>query len=397
MTNEQTIYRIKRLQQQVNSVCCKIKNISIIYQANSNTFPQNLNIGSWLIVTDDGTESGNVLEMWIFNGTTWNEVPTSSFTLPQNVVDALLNSNSPSLTNPYATLLDIPIPNDIIVVINYSALPNPTTVATKFYWVSNSQGTQWLPGSLGGTYYPKGLYYSNGVSWEYMETPYQATQLEVDTGTNNDKFVTPNTLNNSIQWNTKQNTLVSGSNIRTVNGNTLLGSTDLVISGEETILFKSTTTTIITGKTQETSIYSIPLPTDGSDYIIQLYSQAQITTYLGASISHRLRIGTVLAPIDGGVGAKSIGLQTLIGPNAAGSASQISLVRNFRFIGGSSGSIYGITNGANIANDTTVFNSFLTLASANFTTQHYLYVTFNPSNVGAVVNHSMIVVKAIKI
>jgi hypothetical protein len=230
MTNEQTIYRIKRLQQQVNSVCCKIKNISIIYQANSNTFPQNLNIGSWLIVTDDGTESGNVLEMWIFNGTTWNEVPTSSFTLPQNVVDALLNSNSPSLTNPYATLLDIPIPNDIIVVINYSALPNPTTVATKFYWVSNSQGTQWLPGSLGGTYYPKGLYYSNGVSWEYMETPYQATQLEVDTGTNNDKFVTPNTLNNSIQWNTKQNTLVSGSNIRTVNGNTLLGSTDLVIS-----------------------------------------------------------------------------------------------------------------------------------------------------------------------
>jgi hypothetical protein len=204
----------------------------------------------------------------------------------------------------------------------------------------------------------------------------------------------------SADWSTfngKQNTLVSGSNIRTVNGNTLLGSTDLVISGEETILFKSTTTTIITGKTQETSIYSIPLPTDGSDYIIQLYSQAQITTYLGASISHRLRIGTVLAPIDGGVGANSIGLQTLIGPNAAGSASQISLVRNFRFIGGSSGSIYGITNGANIANDTTVFNSFLTLASANFTTQHYLYVTFNPSNVGAVVNHSMIVVKAIKI
>ena len=69
----------------------------------------------------------------------------------------------------------------------------------------------------------------------------------------------------------------------------------------------------------------------------------------------------------------------------------------FKFIGGSSGSIYGITTGSNIANDTVSTGSFITLASRDFTTQHYLYVTFNPTNVGAVVNHSMIVVKAIKI
>jgi len=88
----------------------------------------------------------------------------------------------------------------IIVVANYSALPDPTTVSGKFYWAEASQGTSWLPGSLGGTYYNSGMYYSNGVSWTFMNVPYQATQAEVNTGTNNDKFVTPSTLKNSTQF-----------------------------------------------------------------------------------------------------------------------------------------------------------------------------------------------------
>lgn len=90
---------------------------------------------------------------------------------------------------------------DITVVANYSALPDPTTVGDKFYWCENSQGTAWLPGSLGGTYYPRGLYYSNGTTWEYMETPIQATQAEVDAGIIDDRFVSPNTLYNADQWN----------------------------------------------------------------------------------------------------------------------------------------------------------------------------------------------------
>jgi hypothetical protein len=88
---------------------------------------------------------------------------------------------------------------DIVVVANYSALPVANTVTGSFYWCESSQGTKWLPGSLGGTYYPSGLYYSNGVSWEYMETPYQATQSEVDAGTVTDKFVTPSTLYNATR------------------------------------------------------------------------------------------------------------------------------------------------------------------------------------------------------
>jgi hypothetical protein len=86
---------------------------------------------------------------------------------------------------------------DITVVANYSALPAVGTVTDQFYWCSASQGTKWLPGSLGGTYYSAGLYYSNGVSWEFLDVPYQATQATVDTGTNTDQFVTPSTLTNA--------------------------------------------------------------------------------------------------------------------------------------------------------------------------------------------------------
>ena len=91
----------------------------------------------------------------------------------------------------------------IIVVSNYSLLPNPTTVSGKFYYVNESQGSKWLPGNLGGSYYPKGIYYSNGISWSFVESPYQSSQIEVDSGVNNDKFITPLTLNNYSKWNTK--------------------------------------------------------------------------------------------------------------------------------------------------------------------------------------------------
>jgi hypothetical protein len=88
----------------------------------------------------------------------------------------------------------------ITVVSSYSTLPSATSNSGKFYWVSNSQGTKWLPATLGGTYYPNGMYYSNGTSWEYVITPYQATLSEVDTGTNTDKFVTPSTFTNASKW-----------------------------------------------------------------------------------------------------------------------------------------------------------------------------------------------------
>ena len=86
---------------------------------------------------------------------------------------------------------------NIIHVANYSALPDPTTVSLNdIYVCDDSQGTQWLPGSWGGTYYPEGDYYSNGVKWVYGKNPYQATQGAVNAGVVTDQFVTPNTLAN---------------------------------------------------------------------------------------------------------------------------------------------------------------------------------------------------------
>ena len=165
-----------------------------------------------------------------------------------------------------------------------------------------------------------------------------------------------------------------------------------------TVLFKSITQTIVTGKTSETSIYSIPLPMDGFDYMLKVYSQAQISTFAGLAISHRLRIGTYISPIDGSSGANSIGQQTLIAVNGVGSAIQFPITRNgFIFKGGASGSIYGISTASNIVDDANSTGLFSTLTTKDFTTQHYLYVSFNPSNVGAVVQHNQILVTAIKI
>jgi len=169
------------------------------------------------------------------------------------------------------------------------------------------------------------------------------------------------------------------------------------ITDVEIILFKSSTTTVVTGKTLETSIYSIPLPNDGFNYIIEIYSQAQITTFAGLAITHRFRVGTYTSPIDGASGANSIGQQTAIAINAVGSAVQVPLTRRLNYKGGVSGSIYGISTASNIPDDANSIVSFTVLKSADLTTQHYLYVTFNPYNASAVISHSMITVKLIKI
>jgi len=164
-----------------------------------------------------------------------------------------------------------------------------------------------------------------------------------------------------------------------------------------TVLFKSITQTIVTGKIAETSIYSIPLPTDGGDYIIRIYSRAQLTTLVGAQPTHRLRVGIYNNPIDGVTGVNAIGNQTLLAQNTMNSAgNSYPITRNYSFYGGSSGSIFGIATNSLATDEVNVVSS-ITLASKDFTTQHYLYVSFNPSNVGAVVQHNQILVTATKV
>ena len=131
-------------------------------------------------------------------------------------------------------------------VANYSSLPDPTTVPYQIWICENAEGTQWLPGSLGGTYYPEGGYVSDGTKWIYHKDNYQAKQNEVNIGTVTNKWLSPFTFENANKWNTKQSTLVSGTNIKTINGNSLLGSGDLIISGGGSSNLDGLTDVIIT-------------------------------------------------------------------------------------------------------------------------------------------------------
>jgi len=66
---------------------------------------------------------------------------------------------------------------DIVTYDTYADLPTPSDPDTIAF-VVNSTGIKWLPGSLGGTYYPAGWYiYQNGV-WTSIEAPVdEALQL----------------------------------------------------------------------------------------------------------------------------------------------------------------------------------------------------------------------------
>ena len=86
---------------------------------------------------------------------------------------------------------------------NYAALIAATLTPNSLNYVTASQGTKWLPGSLGGTYYPKGWYFYDGVNYTPQDTPFNASLATVNTGTNNDQFVTPSTLANTTILNSK--------------------------------------------------------------------------------------------------------------------------------------------------------------------------------------------------
>jgi len=81
------------------------------------------------------------------------------------------------------------------IVNTYADLPPATGNTNKLYIVLQSTGLSWIPSWLGGSFKPKGIYYSDGTSWVYMgEFPYQATQPEVNAEVNSNKFVSPETL-----------------------------------------------------------------------------------------------------------------------------------------------------------------------------------------------------------
>ena len=106
----------------------------------------------------------------------------------------------------FGTQVDLKNGMIISIVTKYSDLPSATLVPGQYYRTLQGENASWRPTWLGGTYYPEGIYYSDGSSWDYVgEFPYQATQAEVDSGSNNNNFVTPKTFTDASKWNTKFN------------------------------------------------------------------------------------------------------------------------------------------------------------------------------------------------
>jgi len=142
--------------------------------------PHSLSAGSVYLCQDT--------KQLFFYGEDWlpSELKPADGVITQEILDEALNN--------------ISIGTFINVVSSYSELPIVSSVPSSFYFCTNSQGTKWLPGDIGGTYYPKGIYYSNGISWSYVESPYQSTQEEANEGIANNKFITPNTLVNHSKW-----------------------------------------------------------------------------------------------------------------------------------------------------------------------------------------------------
>jgi hypothetical protein len=218
--------------------------------------------------------------------------------------------------------------NNINVVANYSALPNPTTVSGQFFWAEASQGTAWLPNNVGGNYYSAGMYYSNGVSYSFLDVPYQATQDEVNTGTNTNKFVTPNTLKNQNYLAPLESPTFTGTPnapTQSANNNSTAVSTtayadakvnDAITDGVTTIapsqnaVFDAlalkqnilsytpyrnvqTSQTSFTGTTAETIVFTATIPANtfnSTDIIKILYGTNKLTAFNTFTI--RLRINT---------------------------------------------------------------------------------------------------------
>ena len=138
------------------------------------------------------------------------------------------------------------------IVPTYSALPPASDNPNKLFYVSTTQGTKWLPGNLGGTYYPQGWYYSDGIIYTWQEIPFQATQIEVNTGTNVDKFITPKTFNDSTQLASKEDRDITGYTSDTPLDSDLFSFWDIVDSLRKKITWSNLKSTL---KTHFDTIY----------------------------------------------------------------------------------------------------------------------------------------------
>jgi hypothetical protein len=217
------------------------------------------------------------------------------------------------------------------VVANYSALPDPTTVPGEFYYCENSQGTAWLWGSIGGTYYPAGTYYSTGISWITTLTAYNATLDTVNAGIVTDQFVSPYTFANASKWNDYQ--LLSGKNA--ASGYVGLGAAYEIIN---TNALGTVQSTLVNAATVS-RVWTLPNATGTIALTSDIPSLAGYVPYTGATTNVDLGAFNLTTPKIIGGTTPTTKIEYVAGTNATQTATAI----GHQFFIGASGTTIGMT------------------------------------------------------
>jgi hypothetical protein len=174
----------------------------------------------------------------------------------------------------------------------------------------------------------------------------------------------------------KQDDLISGTNIKTINSTSLLGIGDISIPS--TILYNSTSPVLVTGTQSETLIASIPIPTSITNTILRASFVVVVTTLAAGNPRTRMRIGTIANPTS-----VQLTAQTQLGTNAVGSTNAVSMYRTMPVVGGSSGNIKVIVSTSNVNADYGSVSPYSNI-SIDWNTQQYIYFTIQNFSLGAV-------------
>jgi nitrogen fixation protein len=171
----------------------------------------------------------------------------------------------------------------------------------------------------------------------------------------------------------------------TASSSTTYASTKALVDGLATkqgtlalsVIGVPTTNITATGLSVETALLVIPLPVNSNNYLFRL-SYLLRTTSTPVLL---MRIGTTALPINGNVGANSIGQQTQLATFTPVSTNINTYIRNFQIQGGSSGTLVGRSFTQNVSTDE-VTPSGLSTLTVNTTVQQYLYISCALISVG---------------
>jgi len=350
--------------------------------------PNLLNIpaGNWNFETYFSASSGGgspsfYVELYKWNGTTLSLIASSSAT-PEGITNG-------TVTDLYVSALAVP----------QTALLATDRLAVRIY-VNNSGRTIKLHTEDNHlcqviTTFSTGITALNGLTDQVQNLAVgtSGTDFAINsaTGTHTFNLPTASATNrgalSSADWTTfdgkqnalgftpenvanKQNSLAvdgTGAKYPTVDAiNAALSSLPTNLS----VIGVPTTNITATGLTVETALLVIPLPVNSNNYLFRL-------SYLLRTVSTPvllMRIGTTALPINGNVGANSIGQQTQLATFTPVSTNINTYIRNFQIQGGASGTLTGRSFTQNVSTDEVTPSGISTL-TVNTTVQQYLYIS----------------------